>query len=134
MKHIKTFEDLSNDKPYYDCELFKPFIKLFYDCFEDDMNREGWTICQAPVDIPEHLYTSYYNRRGQFFQIQTDFDTRILDIDEEADEYARKYNLFIDEYGILLGYNNISFLEHPEKIDDVIKELEIYKNSKKYNL
>jgi hypothetical protein len=134
MKHIKTFEDLSNDKPHYDFELFKPFIELFFKCFEDDMVREGWTICYSQEDIPGNIVIEYSNRKGTFWQVQKDFESNLLNSDEDADVYAKNCGLLIDGFGVVIGYDNISFLENPEKIDDVMKELEIYKNLKKYNL
>jgi len=134
MKYIKKFEHTLENKPYYSVELFKPFIDLFFSFFQYDMIKEGWTICETTMEIPDKFDISYSNRKGSYWQVQQDFETHIIDDDEDADKIAITYGLLIDSYGIILGYNEVSFLENPDKIDNAMVELELYKNTRKFNL
>ena len=92
------------------------------------MTDEGWLISYASgLDIPTKFNVPYSNRIGNFWQVQRNDDDDILEDDLKAEKLAKKNGLMIDDYGVVIGYNGISYLEHPE-------ELDFYKNIQKYNL
>jgi len=127
MKYIKKFEHTLENKPYYSVELFAPFINWFYDNFHTQMEDEGWFISySSAMNITDKYNVSYSNKVGDFWQVQKDDTSDLID-DMEAEQYAKKYGLLIDDYGVVIGYNNVSFLEHPDNA-------ELYKNLNKYNL
>lgn len=126
MRYIKKFEEV---KPMYSKDKFFPFVTWFNNIHRSEMNKEGWLIVNAGyLDIPEYIDTEYYPyRNGDYWQIQRNDEAEILQDDHEAEELAKKKGLLIDEYGVLIGYNGVSFIKHPE-------ELEVYKNINKYNI
>lgn len=126
MRYLKTYEEI---KPIYNANKFLPFVTWFNNIHKSEMEKEGWFIVNtAYIDIPEYINTEYYTYRNlDYWQIQRNDDADILKSDKEAEELAKKKGLLIDEYGILIGYNGVSFIKHPE-------ELETYKNVNKYNL
>jgi len=122
MKHLKS------SKYTYSADKLSPFIDWFYNTYKDKMNEEGWIISYAQaLDIPNTYKTEYWNRSDDFWQIQKNDQYDILEDDMAAEKLAKNLGLYIDDYGIVIGYNGVSFLEHPE-------EIEIYKDIKKYNL
>lgn len=125
MRYIKKFESIC----YYDADVIRPFISWFYDNFEDRMENEGWLIFYLDHYTIDNMknYRPYHNIKGNFWQVQKNDDYDILEDDIEAEEYAKKCGLMLDSYGIVIGYDNVSFFEHPE-------ELDVYKNIEKYNL
>lgn len=124
MKYIKKYESIL----YYNVDLFEPFIDWFYSIYSDKMKDEGWLISYAyGLSIPDEYIVPYKNRFGDFWQIERNDDDNLISNDIEAEKCAKKYGLLIDDYGVVIGYNGVSFLEHPE-------ELEFYKSVKKYNL
>ena len=91
------------------------------------MEDEGWFISySSAMNITDKYNVSYSNKVGDFWQVQKDDTSDLID-DMEAEQYAKKYGLLIDDYGVVIGYNNVSFLEHPDNA-------ELYKNLNKYNL
>lgn len=119
MKHLKHT---------YSADILEPFINWFYDTYKNKMRKEGWLISYASgLEIPKNIETQYWNKIGDFWQVQKDDNADILEDDIEAEKLARTTGLLFDNYGIVIGYNGISFLEHPEEID-------YYKDMKKYNL
>lgn len=132
MKYIKTFENI---KQRYPVEFLRPFIDYLIKKLETNMKNEGWTICYTDdVEIPDEINLSYNNRKGDYWMVQKDFETDILNSDYDADVFAKKYGIMIDNYGVVLGYNNISFLEHPEEINNYKEMIDFYININKYNL
>lgn len=127
MKYIKLFE---NKKPYYDVNQIKYFIDWYYSNYSYLMEKEGWLISLASLVIPYKYNVSYENRAGDFWQIQRDDEAMILsdfDGDLKAEELAKNAGLLVDDYGVVIGYDNVSFLEQPEK-------LIFYRDTDKYNL
>jgi len=125
---IIKFKLFENGKPYYDPIEIEHFIDWFIDINEDKMEQEGWFISYSSMDIPSYYNNlQYSNHRGDFWQIQKNDESDLLETDGDAERIAKKYGIMFDEYGVVIGYNGISFFEHPES-------LEIYKDMKKYNL
>jgi hypothetical protein len=125
---ITKFKIFENNKPDYPDVLLVPFINWFYDNYGDRMEDEGWLILYASgLDMPFDSAVLYSNTVGDFWQVQRNDDSDLIENDIEAVKLAKKSGLILDNYGIIIGYNGVSFLEHPE-------ELEIYKNVKTYNL
>jgi len=128
MKYIKKYENIKDNKKIYPIDLFQPFIEWFCNLYDDIMKKEGWLISHASgLNIPNEYNVPYTNKYGDYWQIQKDDDSILIKDDIEAEKYAKNCGLLIDDYGIIIGYNNVSFLEHPEN-------LEFYKNSNKFNI
>jgi len=128
MKYIKTFEDNIKNKPIYSVDLIHPFINYFYNMYEIKMEEEGWFVSYASgMSIPIGYDVPYSNRVGSFWQVQKDDNSDLIENDIEAEKIAKSCGLMLDDYGVVIGYNGVSFLEHPE-------ELEVYNNINKYNL
>ena len=125
---IIKFKIFENKKPFYDPIEIKHFIDWFVDANKDKMEEEGWLISYASLDIPSYYNNlQYSNHRGEFWQIQKDDESEILETDGDAERIAKKHRIMFDEYGIVIGYDDISFFEHPESLN-------IYKDIRKYNL
>jgi len=126
MKYIKQFEAVNKR---YNTDEFFPFVTWFNNLHKDEMKEEGWLIVNAGcINIPKYIDTEYYcDKNNDYWQIQRNDEDEILKSDIEAEELAKKKGLMIDDYGVLIGYNGVSFFKHPE-------ELEVYKNANKYNL
>ena len=126
VKLNKKFEDVGREiYPFGD---ITPFINWFVDLNDDKMKEEGWLISDSDFGS-SHFIRPRFNgiALGGYWQIQKDDEDGILYSDEDAEKSAKDLGLLLDDEGVVIGYNGVSFLEHPE-------ELEVYKNANKYNL
>lgn len=123
MKYLKKYE---KEKPIYPTNELQPFIDWFYRNFEDEMSHL-WLISYAETEIPYYIDIQYKNRIGIFWQVQKNDQSDLLESDEDAEKLAKELGLMIDDYGIIIGFKGVNFLENPEEID-------FYKNIQQYNL
>lgn len=126
MIHLKCFEN--HKKILYPYNEIKYFVDWFEEKYGEIVAKQGWAIFDSDTDYPSKKYISNSNPFIKFWQIEKLDDMNILSTDQDADELAKKMGLMIDnKYGIIIGYNGVSFLDNQE-------ELDIYKNINKYNL
>jgi len=147
MKKYKQFisENLLNEREIYLYKEIKYFVEWFTEKYRKVANFDGWDIFNSDTDVPREKYISN-DKYNNFFQVQRLDDEEILDSDNEADILAKEIGIILDPYnfGLVLGFNNIDFLDHPEKIRDAcyinpvmkkkIKEWKIKMDANKYNL
>lgn len=127
MKYIKRFENTTNKKIIYPYTQIRYFIDWFQNFYYKTTEKQGWSIFDSDSSQPQEKYISDSGKYQNFWQIEAIDELEILKSDLDADKLAIKMGLMIDEYGVVIGYNDVSFLEHPEAID-------IYRDQQKYNL
>jgi len=124
---IKKFENFKSDNlieyPYLKIDIFVEWFELMY---SKKMNNEGWAIY-----LKTTTGKKYVNNFGDVVFVA--FDTEEND-DLSARCIARKMGLVINDDGVLIGYNNISFLEHPEYLKTFKKKLQQAKDAEKFGL
>jgi len=139
-KRINVLNENNSNKIIYPYDEMKSFINWFNKNYYKIAEEQGWGIFSSDTETPEKEYisndSSLYGRC--FWQIQH-YDDLLLNSDTEADELARSMGLMIDEYGLIIGFDGVSFIEHPEflnpKYFDKYKEkIDLNLISNKYNL
>ena len=126
MKYIKKFEDVN--KKLYPFDDFTPFINWFGVMYEDVMKNEGWLISDSSFDSSNFIRPVFQGKLlGGYWQVQRNDEDEIIETDIVAEKLAKKHGLLLDNDGVVVGYNDVSFIEHPE-------ELVIYKDYSKYNI
>ena len=129
MKYIKTFEDsfYNDDKKLYPFEILTPFINWFGNVNRDIMKKEGWIISYSDFDSSNFSLPKFnFNKVSGYWQVQRNDDDDIIEDDIAAEKLAKEHGLLMDDEGVVIGYNDISFIDYPE-------ELEKYENINKYN-
>ena len=125
MKYIKTYKIFERihkisqpAKKIYPLKDIEPFINWFNSMYGKLAERQGWSVYSSDTSMTSWKYPVW--------QVEKNDDTDILKDDTESDNLAKKLGLMLDDMGVVIGYNGVSFIEHPE-------ELEQYKNITKYN-
>lgn len=119
---ITTYSEYSkknNDKKYYPLKDIEIFINWFNSVYGDLIESQGWSIYSSNTCMTSWKYPVW--------EVEKDDDANILATDSQAVNLAKEIGLMLDDMGVVIGYNGVSFIEHPE-------ELEVYKNVRKYNL
>ena len=130
MKYIKTFEKFDDKvKKLYSFEDLKHFIDWFVNVHEDTIKKEGWLISYSFFNSKDFTLPKFNdnNKANGYWQIQRNDEDEIIENDLVAEELAKKYKLLLNSEGVVIGYNDVSFIDHPE-------ELKYYKNINKYNI
>jgi hypothetical protein len=127
MKYIKRFENTNNEKIIYPYNQIKYFVDWFQNFFSKKAEEQGWGIFDSDTSQPLEKYISDSGKYQRFWQIESIDELELLKSDLDADKLAKKMGLMLDEYGLVIGYNGISFLDNP-------KSLDIYKDMSNYNL
>jgi hypothetical protein len=104
----------------YPFKEITPFIEWFNNTYSVQMKKEGWFIAMS--DFSSRKY-----KDGDFWQVERNDEDEIIEDDIIACDLAEKYGLIIDDEGVVIGFNGVSFLDHPESLD-------FYKHMNKYNL
>ena len=105
-------------KLIYSVDKLMPFIDWFNSVYSKRMKEEGWLISYSQgLKVPDNCYTEYINKFGDFWQIQRNDEDAIIEDDLLAEELAKKAGLLVDDYGIVIGYENVSFIKNPEQLD-----------------
>lgn len=137
-KRINVLNENNSNKIIYPYNEMESFINWFNKNYYKIAEEQGWGIFDSDTEVPTKKYISNDSYRGAFWQIQH-YDDLLLNSDTEADELARSMGLMIDEYGLIIGFDGVSFIEHPEflntKYFDKYKEkIDLNLISNKYNL
>lgn len=137
-KRINVLNENNSNKIIYPYNEMESFINWFNKNYYKIAEEQGWGIFDSDTEVPTKEYISNDSYRGAFWQIQQ-YDDLLLNSDTEAEELARSMGLMIDEYGLIIGFDGISFIEHPEflnsKYFDKYKEkIDLNLISNKYNL
>lgn len=113
-----------NNKIIYPFDKIEKFVKWFNDEYGDYSNKQGWAIFDSDTELPNEKYHSVRNYRGKilngyYWQIQRldnpDENEALfgkLSNDLDADRMARKIGIMVDEFGVIYGYDGVSFLEN----------------------
>ena len=127
MKYIKTFESVN--KIVYPFQDITPFINWFVNVHKDVIKKEGWLISYSFFNSKDFTLPKFNdnNKANGYWQIQRNDEDEIIENDLVAEELAKKYKLLLNSEGVVIGYNDVSFIDHPE-------ELKYYKNINKYNI
>jgi hypothetical protein len=107
-----------------DSKIIYPYKKIakFLDWYEQEWGQyakeQGWFIVTSDTDVPKVKYKAEEgNKYNLFFQVQRIDDpmegealTGKLKNDLEAEELAKKIGLVLDEYGVVIGWQNDIFI------------------------
>ena len=107
-----------------DVKITYPYKKIarFLNWFEKEWGNyaeeQGWFIVTSDTDLPKVKYKPEEgNKYNLFFQVQRIDDpmegealTGKLKNDLEAEELAKKIGLVLDEYGVVIGWQNDIFI------------------------
>jgi hypothetical protein len=107
-----------------DVKITYPYKKIarFLNWFEKEWGNyaeeQGWFIVTSDTDLPKVKYKAEEgNKYNLFFQVQRIDDpmegealTGKLKNDLEAEELAKKIGLVLDEYGVVIGWQNDIFI------------------------
>lgn len=109
------------DKILYPFDRIGNFVKWFTEEYGNYPETQGWAIFDSDTEVPNEKYHSdrkYMGRYvGGYWQIQKldspgeDEGLGNVPTDDAADELAKKLGIMVDEYGIVYGYDGMSFLE-----------------------
>ena len=120
----KVLREELNEKIIYPFDKIGKLVSWFNDEYGDYPNKQGWAIFDSDTELPNEKYHSVRNYKGKtlngyYWQVQR------LDNPEEgealfgrlyndfdADRMARKLGLMVDEFGVIYGYDGVSFLEN----------------------
>jgi hypothetical protein len=114
----------NSKKIIYPFDKIEKFVKWFNDEYGDYSNKQGWAIFDSDTELPNEKYHSVRNYRGKilngyYWQIQRldnpDENEALfgkLSNDLNADRMARKIGIMVDEFGVIYGYDGVSFLEN----------------------
>ena len=126
MKHLKRFEAMSVDssgrlrdessKILYPYEKISKFVEWFRDEWGDYVRKQGWDIFLSDSSEPTEKYTLKSEMAG-FFMVER-IDDPIqgeglfgrLKSDIQAEELAKKIGLVLDEYGVVIGWQDDIFI------------------------
>jgi hypothetical protein len=126
MKHLKRFEAMSVDssgrlrdessKILYPYEKISKFVEWFRDEWGDYVRKQGWDIFLSDSSEPTEKYKLDSNVSG-FFRVERIDDPTEgeglfgrLKSDIHAEELAKKLGLVLDEYGVVIGWQDDIFI------------------------
>ena len=129
---FKTFEQLNLIEYPYD--KMKKFVEWFNFLYKDRTKKENWGIFTHMS--PRYLSKSQIgnnatwsvNARAPMANIMTSSDDRM------AHKKAKDFGLMLDEKGVVIGYDNISFLEDPEYLKSFSKKLKDVQDADKFGI
>jgi len=125
-----------NEKIIYPFDKIGKLVNWFNDEYGDYPNKQGWAIFDSDTELPNEKYHSIRNYKGKtlngyYWQVQR------LDNPEEgealfgrlyndfdADRMARKLGLMVDEFGVIYGYDGVSFLDNNIQ-ESILKEVRV---------
>lgn len=120
----KILREELNEKIIYPFDKIGKLVSWFNDEYGDYPNKQGWAIFDSDTELPNEKYHSIRNYKGKtlngyYWQVQR------LDNPEEgealfgrlyndfdADRMARKLGLMVDDFGVIYGYDGVSFLDN----------------------
>ena len=123
LKEIRRIiREVIEDKIDYPYEKVEKLVDYFKEEYQDYMNKQGWDIFVSDSEVPLEKYKS---KNYLFFQIEKidepygeagfyeEPGNALIGIssDVEAIELARKLKLMVDDYGVVYGYDGVSFLD-----------------------
>jgi len=109
-------------KVFYDFDKIKKFVDWFQSEYGDYALKQGWSIFDSDTEEPNEKYHSERTYKGKklngyYWQVQRldspEDDEALfgkLKNDYAADDLARKLGLMVDEYGVVYGWDDKSFL------------------------
>ena len=120
----KVLREELNEKIIYPFDKIGKLVSWFNDEYGDYPNKQGWAIFDSDTELPNEKYHSVRNYKGKtlngyYWQVQR-LDNpgegealfgRLYN-DFDADRMARKLGLMVDEFGVIYGYDGVSFLEN----------------------
>jgi len=132
----RILREETKDKILYPFDKIGKFVKWFNDEYGDYQNKQGWAIFDSDSEIPNEKYNSVRTYKGKtlsgyYWQIQRldnpgDNEALFgkLSSDFEADRMARKLSIMVDEYGVIYGYDGVSFLDNNIQ-ESILKEVRV---------
>lgn len=134
MKYLNTYKLFEKKTLVYNYKKFEPFILEFNKVFGEKMKNEGWRIVLEKFLGDYTISLEYDIVNNYIWQPQKNDQDSIIEDDLQAYELAIQSGLLIDNYGIIIGFNDTSFVEHPEEIIYTTKKLYLIKDLNKFNL
>jgi len=118
--YIDSWGRLHNeeDKIIYPYKKISKFVDWFQKEYGDYTTKQGWAIFDSDTELPRIKYNyEPDNKWKSVFQVQRLDNPQEgealmgqLKDDSQADELAKKLGLMLDEFGVVIGWDNQLFI------------------------
>jgi len=137
MNKLKTFENFEQPIEYpYD--KMKSFVEWFKYLFGSKIKqKEHWTIRTKGTHGEKYINQTKLGVSDIVYFVNSIFIIPEYSKEEknkEILENARKFGLMVNDDMVIIGYDGVSFLEHPEYLKTFRKKLQAAKDAEKFGL